>query len=98
LSSKPLSKPGVRSKGRLNVTTKKVDAESVNEAKTLQQVEHEVRERRNGYQMISTDAYYRSERRGLHGGGDSGVQDWLETEGEIDGAPYSELANGEPDR
>ena len=85
LSSKPSSKPGVRSKGELNVTTKKGVAESVNEAKASQQAEHEVRERRNGYQMISTAAYYRTERRGLSGFGKA--QDWLDAKAEIDGVP-----------
>ena len=89
LSSKPSSKPGVRSKGELNVTTKKGIAESVtesvNEAKASQQAEHEVRERRNGYQMISTAAYYRTERRGLSGFGKA--QDWLDAKAEIDGVP-----------
>ena len=90
LSSKPLSKPVIGREGALDVTTKKVDAESTSETKTLQQAEHEIKERRNGYQKISTDAYYRTERRVLHDGGDSGLQDSLETEGEIDGTPYSE--------
>ena len=90
LSSKLLGKSCVERKGRLDVTTNKPDAKSVDEAKMLQQVEHEVKERRNGYQKISTDAYYRTERRVLHDGGDSGLQDSLETEGEIDGTPYSE--------
>lgn len=89
LSSKPSGKPDVEHKDRLDVTTNIPDAESVDEAKVLQQVEHEVRERRNGYQKISTDTYYRTERRALHDGGDSELQDSQETEGEIVGAPYS---------
>ena len=98
LSSKPLSEPVAGSEGLLDVTTKKVDAESVNETETLQQAGREVGERRNGYQKISTDTYYRTERRGLHAGGDTRVQDWLETEAEMDGAPFNELSNGKPDR
>ena len=97
MSSKPLSEPAIGSKDPLDITTKKVDAESISETKTLQQAEHEIKERRNGYQKISTDAYYRTERRGLHDSGDGGGQKWLENEGEIDGAPYSEW-NGKPDR
>lgn len=85
LSSKPSSKPGIRSKDRLNVAIKKGIAESVNEAKAPQQAEHEVGERRNGYQMISTAAYYRAERRGLSGFGKA--RDWLEAKAEIDGVP-----------
>lgn len=96
LSSEPLSEPVIGSKGALDITTKKVDAESISETKTLQQAEHEIKERRNGYQKISTDAYYRTERRGLRDGGEGGGQKWLENEGEIDGAPYSEW-NGKPD-
>lgn len=109
LSSKPSSKPGIRSKDRLNVTIKKGIAESVtelgNEAKAPQQAEHEVGERRNGYQMISTAAYYRAERRGLSGFGKA--RDWLEAKAEIDGVPGSdgmpEIDSGpygerEPDR
>lgn len=59
-----------------------------------QSVEHKGRERRNGYQTISTAAYYRTERRGFSGFGEA--HDWLEvkTEAEgvpgIDRAPYSE--------
>lgn len=98
LSRKPLSEPVAGSEGLLDVTTKKVDAESVNETETLQQAGREVGERRNGYQKISTDTYYRTERRGLHDGGDTKVQDWLETEAEMDGAPFNELSNGKPDR
>ena len=97
MSSEPLSEPVIGNKGELDITTKKVDAESISETKTVQQAEHEVKERRNGYQKISTDAYYRTERRGLHDGGDGGGQKWVENEGEIDGAPYSEW-NGKPDR
>ena len=97
MSSEPLSEPVIGNKGELDITTKKVDAESISETKTLQRDEHEIRERRNGYQKISTDAYYRTERRGLHDGGDGGGQKWVENEGEIDGAPYSEW-NGKPDR
>jgi hypothetical protein len=103
LSSKPSSKPGIRSKDRLNVAIKKGIAESVtelgNEAKAPQQAEHEVGERRNGYQMISTAAYYQTERRGLNGFGKA--RDWLEAKTEIDslpeidGMPYGER---EPDR
>ena len=95
MSSKPLSEPAAGGKGLLDVTTKKVDAESVSETETLQQAGREVGvgERRNGYQKISTDTYYRTERRGLHAGGDTRVQDWLETEAEMDGAPYNELSN-----
>ncbi len=98
LSSKPLSEPVVGSKSILDVTAQKVDAESINETKTLQQDGHEVRERRNGYQEISTDTYYQTERRGSHDSGDTKAQDWLETEAEIDGAPYNELSDGKPDR
>lgn len=58
-------------------------------AKTHRSGEPNVRERRNGYQMISTASYYRTERRGVH------AQDWLavKTEGDgapgMDGAPYN---------
>ena len=80
-------------KDRLDVTTDMPDAESVDAAKMRQQVVHEVKERRNGYQKISTDAYYRTERRALHEGGDSGVQGSQESEGEVVGTPYSEEKN-----
>lgn len=43
--------------------------------------EHEVRERRNGYQMISTASYYQIERR-------SGpAHNWREAKTEVDGGP-----------
>ena len=100
MSSKPLSEPAAGGKSLPDVTIKKVDAELVNETETLQQGGREagVGERRNGYQKISTDTYYQTERRGLHTGGDTRVQDWLETEAEMDGAPFNELSNGKPDR
>lgn len=44
-------------------------------------VEHEVRERRNGYQMISTASYYQTERRSGH------VHNWREAKAEVDGVP-----------
>ncbi|MDQ3186592.1 MAG: hypothetical protein M3Q16_09110 [Pseudomonadota bacterium] len=77
------SKSGVRSKDGFNVTTKEDIVESVNETKAVPQAEPESRERRNGYEMISTDAYYRTERRGNSFGG---IQDWQEATAKIDDA------------
>ena len=50
-------------------------------AKAPRSVGHKVRERRNGYQMISTAFYYRTERRGGH------AQDWLAVKTGVDGVP-----------
>ena len=90
MSSKPLGKPGMERKNSLDITTDMPDAESVDAAKVHQHVVHEVKERRNGYKKISTDVYYRTERRALHESDDSGVQGSQENEGEVVVTPYSE--------
>jgi hypothetical protein len=88
------SKPGTGSKRRLNAPIKKDAAESVNAEKIPPQAEQEVvRERRNGYQRISTATYYRTERRGLSGFDQ--VQDQPpEANVEIDAAPGADGASG----
>lgn len=61
-----------------------------------QQVGQEIiRERRNGYQTISTADYYRAERRGLSGFGQQ-AQDWLEANVEIDAVHGADGAPGVP--
>ncbi|SCY73043.1 hypothetical protein SAMN05216420_11525 [Nitrosospira sp. Nl5] len=87
------SKPDTgRSKGQ-NAPTKKDAAEPANGEKIPQQAEQEVvRERRNGYQMISTATYYRTERRGLSGFDQ--VQDQPEANVEIDATPGADGASG----
>lgn len=87
LSSKPSSKPGSRSKGGLSAATQDI-AEPVNEAEAPGQAWQGPRERRNGYQAISTAAYYRTERRGLSGFGKA--REWLEAgsaESEMESLP-----------
>lgn len=83
LSSKPSSKPGSSNKGDL--TTTQDIAGPVNEAEVSRQTWHGPRERRNGYQTISTAAYYRTERRGLSGF--DKARDWPEAESEIESLP-----------
>ncbi|MEO6825520.1 MAG: hypothetical protein ABI167_12495 [Nitrosospira sp.] len=89
MSNKPFNESGIGSKGGLDQATEEAVVGSTDEAETLQQAEQEVKERRNGYQRISTDAYYQTERRIGYG------QDWLDGKTEVDGAdmdgvPYSE--------
>lgn len=59
---------------------KSIPSESMT-GKACRLVEHELRERRNGYQMISTASYYQIERRSGH------VQNWREVKTEMDGVP-----------
>lgn len=87
MSSKPLSNPDAGSMKRkknesefIAPSKKSIPAESM-AAKTRRSGEHKVRERRNGYQMISTASYYRTERRGAH------AQDWLAAKTEVEGLP-----------
>lgn len=87
LSSKPSSKPGSRSKGGLSAAIQDI-AEPVSEAEAPEQAWQGSRERRNGYQAISTAAYYRTERRGLSGFGKA--REWLEAglaESEMESLP-----------
>ena len=89
MSSKPFNESSIGSKGGFDQATEEAVAGSTDEAKISQQAKQEVRERRNGYQRISTDAYYQTERRIGYG------QDWLDGKTEVDGAdtdgvPYSE--------
>ena len=46
-------------------------------------------ERRKGHQVISTATYYQMERRGNTRYGYGETQDWLDSDPESDGAPYS---------
>lgn len=94
MSSKPSSNPGVGSKRReRNNISESESAEQLNRympsesmiAEARRLVRHEVRERRNGYQTISTTDYYRTERRGHSGFGEA--RDWVEAKTEIDSAP-----------
>ena len=87
MSSKPLSNPDAGSTKRkknesefVESSKKSIPAESM-AAKTRRSGEHKVRERRNGYQMISTASYYRTERRGAH------AQDWQAAKTEAEGLP-----------
>ena len=87
MSSKPLSNSVAGSTKRKKIESgfvesskKSISAEAM-AAKTRRSGEHKVRERRNGYQMISTDSYYRTERRGAH------AQDWLAAKTEVEGLP-----------
>lgn len=73
-----------KGKSSPNVAAKKGVAKPPDAAKAPQQVEQEARERRNGYQMISTATYYRTERRRLGDFNKSG--DWPRAKAEIDGA------------
>ncbi|MGH8762402.1 MAG: DUF2934 domain-containing protein [Nitrosospira sp.] len=95
LSSKSSSKPNSGNKGELNVAARKSAARPINEAQAPQQVEQEVRERRNGYQTISTAAYYRPERRGLNGF--DKARDWLEAESEMGGMPGIDSMDSMPE-
>lgn len=101
------SKSGIGDKGGPSAPIapiKKDVAELANAEKIPQQAEQEVvRERRNGYETISTAAYYRTERRGLSGF-DQQAQDWLQANPEIgaghgvDSAPGVPYEEEEPDR
>lgn len=89
MSSKPFNESGIGSKGGFDQATEEAVVGSTEEVEIPQQAKQEVRERRNGYQRISTDAYYQTERRIGYG------QDWLdgktETDGaDMDGVPYSD--------
>lgn len=94
MSSKPGVGTGVGSESKLGVTAEKIDTKPVKEAEAPQPFEHEVRERRNGYQMISTAAYYQIERRGFSGFGEAynrvEAKTGLNAVPGIDEAPYSE--------
>jgi hypothetical protein len=89
LSNKPFNESGSRRKDGLDQAAEEAVAGSTDEAEILQQAEQEVRERRNGYQRISTDAYYQTERR--IGYGQDGLDGATEVDGaDMDGVPYSE--------
>jgi hypothetical protein len=45
-------------------------------------------ERRKGHQLVSTETYYRTERRGISGYSYGEPQDWMDGDIEIDGGPY----------
>ncbi len=73
---------------QFDIKIKTHDAESIDEAKTFQKIKSEVRERRNGYQKISTDAYYRIERRKGSGQSSQDVQTEVDGSSDFSESPF----------
>ena len=73
---------------QLDIKIKTHDAESIDEAGTLQEIKSEARERRNGYQKISTDAYYRIERRKESEQGSQDIQTEVDGSSDFSESPF----------
>lgn len=88
MSGRPSSKPGVgiKKNGKIRSSLIEKSGEGISEKSFAAEAYGSIRhERRRGHHRISTDTYYRTERRRSGGYIHDETHDWLEADAETDG-------------